>query len=133
MNINDLLNNDALENLKDVLQLIKQIQMSVLGYNSNEESGKIKGIKLGTTITFEMLNKFAQGVNPTEFTTNDWKDIVEHVTDKAITSDGEEYSVYVISLYNSYIRSYTQMLSDIIPNEKLEKIEELCCEASSCP
>ena len=128
MNIEELINDSSIDKIKSSIDRIGKIQSSLVDLYNSDDPNKLKTIKIGTTLTIAALKKKAQGVAPSEYTKQDWEDVLGYVSDIAISSDGSVYSMYVFDLYADYIRYSANVLAVKISDEKAGQISGLADE-----
>lgn len=114
-------------NIQKVLKTYQKLQEVTANLVSMDlDSQQI--IKLGTVLTFSVLNKVSEGVYPKDYTQEDWKKIANGVYENAIAGDGSSYSVLVIKTYEDYIRVSAQVIEKIAGSEKADKIRLIANE-----
>lgn len=100
-------------------------------YNQ-KDIDKTTGLKAGTVLILEIINRFLQGKSPKEYTSEDWRDIVENILDKAVTVDGETYSKMVFLTYAKYINVSVELMGDNVSEDVIYQIkclsEEILCK-----
>ena len=128
MNIEELINDSSIDKIKSSIDRIGKIQSSLVDLYNSDDPNKLKTIKIGTTLTIAALKKKAQGDAPSEYTKQDWEDVLGYVSDIAISSDGSFYSMYVFDLYADYIRYSANVLAVKISDEKAGQISGLADE-----
>ena len=69
--------------------------------------------------------RFAAGKKPKDLTNEDWKIIAEKVSHYAIMSDGQQYSVFIFTLYAEYIDASADWLIGKTIDESVSRIKEL--------
>lgn len=128
MKIEEFINDSSIEKIKSSLDLIEKVQNSLVDLYNDEEHNRRKAIKTGTTLTIAVMKKKAKGVIPSEYTKQDWEEILDYISDITVRADGSEYSIYVFDLYGAYIRYSSEVLAVRISDEKAEQISGLADE-----
>lgn len=84
--------------------------------------------KAATIATFAILRKIAEGKSPSKFEADDWKDIAVVVSKFAILPSDQEYSVFIFSLFERYIRCSTGLITGVVPSKIIDTINALADE-----
>ena len=101
LKIEDIVSGPNLQKLLNAFDMIQNVRGIV--EDASENDLDIDPIKVGTAVVHEFFEKMAGGRFPTDFTAEDWKDILNNSAGTAIFADESEYSKYVFKLYIEYI------------------------------
>ena len=101
--IDELLNSPALQNLSRIMEAITFVQRNLNAVAESDDDIKRKLIKAATVFQIFLVQTLAEGKKPKDLTSEDWKMIAEKVSQFAIMSDGQQYSVFIFTLYADYI------------------------------
>ena len=123
--VEDLLNPSNIEKFKRAMAVIQKAQANIAALKGNEKSDKTNIIKAGTALTAAILQKVEKGRFPTDFTLDDWEEVIDHVSAYAVKADETTYSAYVFMFYSWFINKSLEQIQYRIPDEKQEAIFEL--------
>ena len=129
--LEQLMKTSAGEKLQQALQLIQTMQEHLTALSEKEEAPSVTGAKVATVLTLAVWKKIASGKRPSSFDQEDWKEIGRAVSEYAILSDGEQYSIFVFQLYEKYIRASAEMIARFATPETVEAIMKLAEELHS--
>ena len=129
--LEQLMKTPAGEKLQQALQLIQTMQEHLAALSEKEDAPSITGAKAATVLTLAVWKKIAGGKRPSSFDKEDWKELAHTVSEYAILPDGEQYSIFVFQLYETYIRASAKMIAKLAPPETVEAIMELADELHS--
>lgn len=101
--IDELLDSPALQKLTRIIEAITFVQENVKAVAESDDGTKRKLIKAATVFQIFLVQKLAEGKKPKDLTNEDWSMIAEKVSQYAIISDGQQYSVFIFTLYAKYI------------------------------
>ncbi len=104
MTIDQLMNSPVGNKIEYAMRIFEKVQMNVYALLEKEGEEGTTTVKAVTVMTFSLLNKIVAGKNPLELTTEDWKDIANDVSEYAVLPSGEEYTKFIFSKYEEYIR-----------------------------
>jgi len=113
------------EKIAQALKLIEKLQDNAVALYNNKDEIFITSVKSVTVLTFAMLKVFAEGKGPGDITKEDWKNIASTVSEIAVLQDDRSYTVYVFSLYESYIRNYAEQIRELIDPGKADAVAAL--------
>lgn len=123
--VQDLLDPSNINKLNSALAVIQKVQNNIAALQENDSSNKRNILKVGTTLTVAILKKVQSGKLPTDFSLEDWEDIVDHVSDYGVKADETKYSAYVFMLYAWFIEGSVAQISYKLSNEKQAAILSL--------
>lgn len=123
--IDDLLNSSALQKLAGVMDAITFVQNNINTAAESDDDIKRKLIKAATVFQIFLVQTLAEGKKPKDLTSEDWKIIAEKVSQYAIMSDGQQYSVFVFTQYAEYIDASAEWLIGKATDEAVASIKEL--------
>lgn len=126
--IRELMHHPAGEKLKKAADVIQTVYDNLSSINAKDESIELTAIKSTTVMAFAILKRIANGVSPNNFTKTDWKEIANEISEYAVIPSGCEYSVFVFSLYEKYIRFSTEMIDGVVPESILDAVNALADE-----
>ena len=123
--IEKLMQTSAGEKIEQALKLIEKLHDNAVSLYNNKDELFITSMKSVTVLTFAMLKVFAEGKAPGDITKEDWKTIANTVSEIAVLQDDRSYTVYVFSLYESYIRNYAEQVRELIDPGKADAVADL--------
>ena len=109
-------------------ELYEKVQENITALANSDDSESLKKTKIGTVLTFSVVRKIMEGKNPKEFTQDDWKDIANAVSEKAILMDSKDYSKFIFKKYSQYIDTSASLLEGVVNPNHLEAISNLAAE-----
>lgn len=127
--IDELLNSPALQNLARIMEAITFVQRNINAVAESDDDIKRKLIKAATVFQIFLVQTLAEGKKPKDLTSEDWKMIAEKVSQFAIMSDGQQYSVFIFTLYADYIDASADWLIGRAADEAAAKAMD---KASAC-
>lgn len=127
-----LKNNPIATKIESGIKTFAKVQETLLNlYDSNNEKDLMQ-IKIGTVITWEVVNRIANGKTPNNFSTEDWADIANKIANDAINLDAQQYTKRVFFTYADYIDVSATVIENNtfgnIPKEKVDQIKLLAKE-----
>lgn len=117
--------------LQQAVQIIEAVQKHYFALAEKQDEMGMTGIKAVTVLTFAILRKIADGKLPSQLDGQDWKDIAEAVSHCVVLADDQQYSVFIFSLYERYIRHSVMQIEEIISEETAAVINGLAEELHS--
>lgn len=126
--LDQLMKSPAGEKLQHAMQIFQSVQNHYFALAEKQDEMGMTGIKAITIMTFSILKKIANGKMPSELDKDDWKDIAADVSQFVILADAQQYSVFIFSLYERYIRYSVVQIEDIISKETADIINGLADE-----
>ncbi len=131
MTIDDLLNLPIIEDLQKVMNMLEKTNSILAFLAGKDEPESLTETKIGTVIILGILQKFADGKLPTDFTKEDWGDIKDRLAKYAVYMEGDEYSRFIFNLYAQYIESSVQALPGSVADERISSIISIAEEIRS--
>ena len=119
--LDELLNSPALQKLARIMEAITFVQENLNAVVESDDDIKRKLIKAATVFQIFLVQTLAEGKKPKDLTNEDWKIIAEKVSQYAIMSDGQEYSVFIFTMYANYIDASADWLSGRVTGEATVK------------
>ena len=126
--LDQLMKSPVGEKLQQAMQIFQTVQDHFLALAEKRDEMGVTGIKVATTLTFAVLKKIADGKKPAELNSQDWKEIAVAVSKYAILDDDQQYSVFVFSLYERYIRYSVMQIEGNISDSTVKVINGLADE-----
>lgn len=126
--INKLLQSSIGDKLYQIEKITDQFYAYYATIIEKQDEVGLNGIKSATILTFSILGKIGSGKKPSQFNRDDWKDIAKNIADKAILSSNQSYSLYIFSLYETYIRSSIGMIQYLVLPETVDVVNALADE-----
>ena len=123
--IEDLLDEEAAGTVKNGIAIFRKLQNCLYEMAENDDSEALTKLKIGTTLTFEVLKRISAGQYPKDYTKEDWAAVAKTVTHLSVEMDGGEYSAYIFDLYANYIAWSASLFNGRIPKEKVAAITAL--------
>ena len=109
--IDELMDSPALQKLARIMEAITFVQENLEAAAESDDDTKRKLIKVATVFQIFLVQKLAEGKKLKDLTNEDWKIIAEKVSQYAIMSDGQQYSVFIFTLYADYIEASADWFS----------------------
>lgn len=125
LSIEDLLDEDTAGTIKNGIAIFHKLQKYLYEMVENDDSEALTKLKIGTTLTFEVLKRVSSGQYPQDYTKEDWAAVAETVTQLSVEMDGGEYSAHIFDLYANYIDWSASLFNGKIPEEKVAAITAL--------
>jgi len=126
--IDELLSSPAGGLLQKSMQTIENVQQQLYALATDEDSNKLKLLKIGTVFQIFLMDTLASGKHPKELGKEDWKSIVEKISQYAIFGTGQQYSEFIFTLYADYIDISAGVLKS---EQSVSSIRELSAEIRS--
>ena len=123
--INDLLTDDASQKIGQIFDKISVLQNGLYALSASEDGMQLDLLKIGTVFQIFLIDTLASGKRPRDLTEEDWKNIAEKVYKYADIEDGQQYSVFIFSLYANYIDISAETLRSVISEDKYDSIKGL--------
>ena len=123
-----LLNTPIGEKLGQAIEMIQVVQNHFYAILEKQDELELTGAKAATIAAFAVLRKIAEGKSPSKFEADDWKDIAGAVSKFAILQSDQEYSVFIFSLFERYIRCSTGLITGVVPSKIVDTINALADE-----
>ena len=123
--INDLLTDDASQKIGQIFDKIGILQNGLYALSASEDGMQLNLLKIGTVFQIFLIDTLASGKRPRDLTEEDWKNIAEKVYKYAVIEDGQQYSVFIFSLYANYIDISAETLRGVISEDKCDSIKGL--------
>ena len=123
--INDLLTDDASQKIGQIFDKIGILQNGLYALSASEDGMQLNLLKIGTVFQIFLIDTLASGKRPRDLTEEDWKNIAEKVYKYAVIEDGQQYSVFIFSLYANYIDISAETLRNVISDDKYDSIKGL--------
>ena len=101
--IKTLKDNPAIISLKDDVDTVYKYQKALHVYASNPDEAGLNTLRAGSSLAFAIIGKMISGKDPEEFTTDDWKDILDITADHGVLMDPQKYTGDVFELFAVYI------------------------------
>lgn len=128
MAIDQLMSSPIGSKFEYVMRIFEKVQANVYALLEQEgEEGKTT-VKAVTVMTFSLLSKFASGKKPADLTNADWKEIVNDVSECAVLMEEEEYTKFIFSKYEAYIRFSAQQISLYVSEKTVTAVVALADE-----
>ena len=129
--LEQLMQTPAGKQLQHAMQIFQTVQNHYFALAEKQDEMRMTGIKAITIMTFSILKKIADGKMPSELDKDDWMDIASDVSQFAVLVDDQQYSVFIFSLYERYIRHSVIQIEDIIAKDTADIINGLADELHS--
>lgn len=111
------------------IKTYEKVQETLINLTQAEDEADLMKVRIGTALTWEVLNLIAKGKNPKEFSKDDWMQIASKAADNSINIDGQEYSKKVFLTYADYIDVSAKVIEKTsgtaIPKEKVAEIKSI--------
>ena len=119
------------DQLQHAMHIFDKVQTHYFALAEKHDEMGMTGIKAVTVLTFAILRKIADGKLPSQLDGQDWKEIAAVVDQYAVLADDQQYSVFIFSLYERYIRHSVMQIEEIISEETAAMINGLADELRS--
>ncbi|MCH4014303.1 MAG: hypothetical protein LKE64_08250 [Solobacterium sp.] len=107
-------------------ELMRSIIENIIRSSSSQDNQQT--LHAGNVLLLEILKKMCNGQAPSSFTSEEWKNIAQSVSKHALENNGENYSVYIFTLYARSIEAAADLMKGRIPPEKEKDIRSLSAE-----
>lgn len=128
LTIDFLMKTSSGEKLQKAFKAYETVQTHIFALQEKGGEEELTLIKVGTIITFGVLQKYANGKNIKDFSNDDWKSIAKAVSDYAILPDDQQYTIFIFDLYYKYIDYWIRQMEDTASEKTLEAICSLAEE-----
>ena len=115
--LEQLMNSPLGEQLQKAMHIFDTVQRHYFALADKQDEMGMTGIKAVTIMTFAVLKKIADGKKPGELNEQDWKDVAAAVSKYAVLADDQQYSVFIFSLYERYIRNSVVQIEELISED----------------
>ena len=126
--LDQLLHTPVGEKLGQAIEMIQVVQNHFYAILEKQDELDLTSAKAATIATFAILRKIAEGKSPSKFEADDWKDIAAVVAKFAILPSDQQYSVFIFSLFERYIRCSTGLIKGVVPSKIIDTINALADE-----
>ena len=126
--LDQLLNTPVGEKLGQAMETIQVVQNHFYAILEKRGELELTGGKAATIATFAILRKIAEGKSPSKFEADNWKDIAGAVSKFAILPSDQEYSVFIFTLFERYIRCSAELIKGVVPSKIIDTINALADE-----
>ena len=116
------------DQLQYAMHIFDKVQAHYFALAEKQDEMGMTGIKAVTVLTFAILRKIADGKLPSQLDGQDWKEIAAVVDQYAVLANDQQYSVFIFSLYERYIRHSVMQIEEIISEETAAMINGLADE-----
>ena len=123
--IDKLLDPSNIDKLRKAMEVVRKAQNNIAALKDNDTPDKRNVLKVGTTLTVAIMKKIQTGKFTTDFTVEDWSDVIDYVSDVTVKADETTYSAYVFMLYSQFIEASVWQMSEKLSDEKQSAIYEL--------
>ena len=131
LTLEQLMNSPLGVQLQRAMHISEIVQAHCFALAEKQDELEITGIKAITIMTFSILKKIADGKIPSQLTKEDWKDIAADVSKDAVLADDLQYSVFIFSQYEKYIRNSVMQIEELVSEETAAVINGLADELHS--
>lgn len=107
------------------LQEFERVQLAAYNLATTKDEKGLTMLRIGTVLTFAVINTMSQGKKPKEFTAEDWNKIAHTVIDYGINVDDEIYSIMVFETYADYLRVSAELMRERVSEDAVEQINNL--------
>lgn len=128
MAIDHLMKSKLSTSIKKSFDAFEKVQETLYTLVDSKENDTTVKLRIGTVLTFAVINKVLQGKSPNNFTKEDWKEIANLVVDDAVLIDEQTYTENVFLLYADYINASANTITSFITQEKTDSINNLADE-----
>ena len=126
--IDDLLDFPIAQEIEKGIALYQKLQENLYALASSDEDRRLTSIKVGTVLTLAVLRKISAGIKPEQFTSDDWAEIANSVSEYAVLKDGKDYTTFVFGLYADYIQWSASLYEGKLDPQKIKEIADLSDE-----
>ena len=116
------------ENISRALKSFEEMQHHLCMVSEKKKEGDAVYIKIATVMTFSLLKKIKDGKKITKMTADDWKSVADDINEYAIYRDNQMYVVFVFGMYERYIRSSAEYISEYVSENNVKAITALADE-----
>jgi hypothetical protein len=119
---------DISAELNKIMKTYEQIQEAAAAVNSTDGKQGLVKIRIGTILTFGIINNISNGKWPKNYAKDDWLDLLNAVSEYAVDIDDQDYSAFIFKMYAEYIDASAGVLAGRVPEDTLDPIISLAEE-----
>ena len=93
------------EKLDSAIAGIEKIQIFLAAAEAKSDEKELNAIKAPTIAVFAIIKKIQAGKVLSQFDDSDWKDVITGISEYVLLMPDDEYSVFIFSMYERFIRS----------------------------
>lgn len=120
-----------IDKIKKAIEIYERLQENAYAVVTSEDSPELLKKKVGTILLFSVMEKINQGKSPNSFSTDDWKDVAEDISEYAVLMEGDKYSAFVFLQYANYIDASVEFCLNHISEDTKKQIASLAEELRS--
>ncbi len=114
------------DSLMKAMSVMQNVQETAYAYVNDDSPEGLKYIRIGTVLAFSVMSKIFAGKSIKEFDEDDWKEIAENISEKAICIDPRQYSINVFLAYANYVDESIKTLKNKgVSDDKCDAIGRL--------
>ena len=129
--INMLFKSPIGEKLASAIAGIEKIQRYLAAADSKTDENEVNGIKAATIAVFAIIKKIQAGKILSQFDDSDWKDVITGISEYVLLMPDDEYSVFIFSMYERFIRSSAKNIRAYASQEAHDTLVGLADELKS--
>ena len=114
--------------LEKAFGCFESIQETVFRLVEKDDPESYTRLKVGTILTWAVLNKLAGGKKPKDLTQQDWEDVAGAVSKYAVMMEDEEYTIFTFRVYGKYITAVASEIEELGRSDRAEAIGALAEE-----
>ena len=126
--LREFLSSPSGEKIRQIMETIATVQRRLIELAESKNQRQLDLLKIGTVFQIFLVDVLASGKKPANLTDDDWKGIAEKVFQYAVLSDGQEYSVFVFTLYADYIDLSADVYEKKLEEKRLQAIRNIASE-----
>lgn len=128
MVIDQLMQSPAGNKIEYAMSIFEKVQLNVYALLEKEDEEGTTTVKAVTVMTFALLKKFATGKSPSDLNNDDWKEIVNDVSEYAVLMEDHDYTKFIFRMYEKYIRFSAEQIKVYASEQSVTAIESLADE-----
>ena len=126
--IDKIMDSSLGDQIREALNYYQKMQETLYNLMASDDEDSLMKIRIGTVLTFAVVNKLAERKNIKEFSKEDWLEIVSVICDNAINVDERQYSRMVFISYADYIEISIKKVEKFASSDQISRIQSLADE-----
>lgn len=118
---------DDVQRALQLKELIEKVQ-AILATLCSGDADTLVQLRVGTVVTFSLLQRISAGKTPRDFSVEDWASIAHEIEDYAVNVNGQAYTAFVFGAYAAYIDTSADKLGAYVPDDRCAAIHALADE-----
>lgn len=126
--IDQLVNSQWGDKIKKAIKIFEKVQQHLYALSEKAGEEKTTALKVATVATLSIIDIYAKGKSPKEFSQVEWKQIADDISQYVILPDDQKYVEYVFGEYEKYIRAAVDYIEIFASENTVNAIRSLADE-----